>query len=48
MHKPKYLIISVLLFFLSATMAHAAGPPTEPLLRIETGMHTACNKADSC
>jgi len=44
MHKPKYIIISALLFFLSATTTHAADPPTEPILRIETGMHTALIK----
>ena len=40
MHKPKYLMISALIFFLSATTAQAADPPTDPILRIETGMHT--------
>ena len=42
MFKSKYLIILLaLLTFLSVTTAHAADPPTEPILRIETEMHTA-------
>ncbi len=42
MFKSKYLIILLaLLTFLSVTTAHAAEPTTEPILRIETGMHTA-------
>jgi len=35
------LIISTLILFLSLTTTHAGEPTTEPILRIETGMHTA-------
>ncbi len=45
MFKSKYIIILLaLLTFLSVTTAHAAEPTTEPILRIETGMHTAAIK----
>jgi len=38
-HKHK-LIISTLIFFLTLTTTHADEPSSEPILRIETGMHT--------
>jgi WD40 repeat protein len=41
MFKQKTLKILALSSFLSITTAHAAEPTTEPILRIETGMHTA-------
>ncbi|MDM8563627.1 hypothetical protein QUF54_09760, partial [Candidatus Marithioploca araucensis] len=40
MFKQKYLIILALFSFL-VTTAHADEPSSEPILRIETGMHTA-------
>jgi WD40 repeat protein len=42
MFKPKYLKMLAPLSFLGmTTAAHAIEPATEPILRIETGMHTA-------
>ncbi|MCK5523340.1 MAG: hypothetical protein KAI83_09425 [Thiomargarita sp.] len=41
MFKQKTLKILALTSFLSITTAHANEPTTEPILRIETGMHTA-------
>ncbi len=41
MFKQKNLKILALTSFLSITTAHANEPTTEPILRIETGMHTA-------
>jgi len=41
MFKQKTLKILALSSFLSITTAHANEPTTEPILRIETGMHTA-------
>ena len=42
MFKPKYLKMLAPLSFLGmTTAAHAVEPATEPILRIETGMHTA-------
>jgi len=38
--KPK-LMLSTLIFFLTLTTTHADEPSSEPILRIETGMHTA-------
>jgi WD40 repeat protein len=36
-----YRVILALIFFLSLPATHAGEPPTEPILRVELGMHTA-------